>query len=155
MFVIGHYQLGPLYVHKKQPFLTQSPTITYLAQLVTHCLLAVAAGKTCFPALPTCLQGRFIRPSLRKADMRQTATLLSEGSDLVAASRRLRHRWVFFFFFFFSVPEAQTESMLHHTPPQGAKEERQIHPIHFRKLVPSLKIIDHFQSDVLTERGRC
>lgn len=45
--------------------------------------------------------------------------------------------------------------MLHHTPPQGAKEERQIHPMHFRKLLPSLNIVDHFQSDVLTEQGRC
>lgn len=37
----------------------------------------------------------------------------------------------------FSFPEAQAESMLHHTPPSGSQEEEeeeQIHQIHFREL---------------------
>lgn len=154
VFVIGHYQLGPLHIHKNSHFPLSPPRSLILLNLLHTFSLLWLLGKHVFPlyrhvSRVGLLGPRYVRLTCNKPPRSSArAAILS----LPLADRDTDG---FFFFFFFSFPEAQTESMLHHTPPQGAKEERQIHPMHFRKLLPSLNIVDHFQSDVLTEQGRC
>lgn len=138
VLIISHHQLGSLYINKNNYVLLTLPVTLSYSTCYTLPFLLWQLGKHVF-LFSNMPPGSFIGPLLHKADMQQTVTALSEGSDLVIASCRPRHRWVFF-----SFPEAQAESMLHHTPPRGSQEEnRQIHLIHFRKLFPSC-IINRF-----------
>lgn len=95
VLIISHHQLGSLYINKNNYVLLTLPVTLSYSTCYTLPFLLWQLGKHVF-LFSNMPPGSFIGPLLHKADMQQTVTALSEGSDLVIASCRPRHRWVFF-----------------------------------------------------------
>lgn len=92
----------PVHTQKNSHFSLSPPRSLISLNLLHTFFLLWLLGKRVFPLYRHVSRVGFIRPSLRKADMQQTATLLSEGKRSRCCLLQTETQMGCFFFFFFS-----------------------------------------------------